>query len=114
MSAKKVHKVKKEDVYDPQDVRIPSKFGGGVLKELVKREIPSKKVTHYALAYINPSICGVDNGRVLGYDNSHGFAHKHFMGTTVPEPFTTYEELYDRFQAEWQAIAVEFVNGEKS
>ena len=28
-------------------------------------------VVRYSLAYINPSICGLDNGRVLGYDNSH-------------------------------------------
>ncbi len=113
MSAKKVQDVRKEDVYAPQDVHIPARLGGGVLKELVKREMPSKKVTHYALAYINFAICGADNGRVLGYDNSHGFSHKHFMGATVPEPFTTYEELYDKFQAEWQAIAVKFVNGEE-
>jgi hypothetical protein len=53
-----------------------------------------------------------DNGRVLGYDNSHDYAHRHFMRTIVPDPFTSYEELYERFEREWQEIAIRFVNGE--
>jgi hypothetical protein len=50
---------------------------------------------------------------VLGYDNAHGFSHKHFMGEVTREPFPGYEAIYDRFDAEWKAIAVEFVNGGK-
>lgn len=38
------------------------------------------EVAAYNLAYINLKRCGVDYGRVLGYDNSHGFHHRHFMG----------------------------------
>lgn len=34
------------------------------------------------------------------------------MGAITPEPFTSYEGLYDRFEQEWQSIAVRFVNGE--
>jgi|GEM_PF-3526186 len=34
------------------------------------------------------------------------------MGTVTPEPFTTYEALYERFEQEWQLIAMQFVNGE--
>jgi hypothetical protein len=87
-------------------------LGGGVLKELVIRELPSKKVTHYALAYINPLIYSGDNGRVLGYDNSHGFSHKHYMGKMTQESFASYEQLYEEFEQEWRAIAIKFVNGE--
>ena len=29
---------------------------------------------------VNPANCGIDNGRVLGYDNSHGRHHRHFVG----------------------------------
>jgi hypothetical protein len=54
-----------------------------------------------SLAYINPRIFSDDNGRVLGYDNSHSFSHRHFMGKMTPEPFPGYEALYDRFDAEW-------------
>lgn len=104
---------KAQEIYAPKDVSIPARLGGGVLKERVIRELPSKKVVSYALAYINPLIFSGDNGRVLGYDNSHGYSHRHYMGTITPERFTSYEELYDRFEQEWQTIAVKFVNGEE-
>ena len=96
--------------YAPPDVKIKSKLGGGVLKELVVRELPSRKVVHYALAYINASIHAGDNGRVLGYDNSHDYSHKHYYGTVTPDPFDSYEELYERFQREWMDIAIRHVN----
>lgn len=102
----------KQEICTPADVKIPVWLGGGTLKERVIRELPSKKVISYALAYINPLIFSGDNGRVLGYDNSHDYAHRHFMGTIVPDPFTSYEELYERFEREWQEIAIRFVNGE--
>ena len=98
------------EVYAPADVIVPARLGGGVLKERVVRELPSGKVLRYALAYINPRIFSGDNGRVLGYDNSHGYSHRHFMGSVRPEPFNSYEELYDRFEHEWQAIAITFAN----
>ena len=44
---------RKQEIYAPVDVKIPSRLGGGVLKERVIRELPSKKVVSYALAYIN-------------------------------------------------------------
>lgn len=34
-----------------------------------------------------------DNGRVLGYDNSHDYAHRHYMGSIVADTFTSYEAL---------------------
>ena len=103
---------KTQEIYAPKDVAIPARLGGGVLKERVIRELPSKKVVRYALAYINPLIFSGDNGRVLGYDNSHGYSHRHYMGSITAEPFTGYEALYDRFEQEWQALAIKFVNGE--
>ncbi|WP_137894772.1 DUF6516 family protein [Ramlibacter sp. 2FC] len=111
MAAKKKTIPKRQEIYAPPDVQIPRRFGGGVLKERVVRELPSKKVIQYALAYINPLIFSGDNGRVLGYDNAHGFSHKHFMGEMTRESFPGYEALYDRFDVEWKEIAMEFVNG---
>jgi hypothetical protein len=102
----------KQEVYKPKDVQIGRKFGGGVLKEYVIREIPSKKVIHYSVAYINAAIYSGDNGRVLGYDNSHGYSHKHYFGKITPDKFTSYEDLYDKFEMEWQKIAIDFVNGD--
>ena len=77
--------------YAPPDVQIKKKLGGGVLKELVIRELPSKKVLHYALAYINTSIFADDNGRVIGYDNSHEFSHK--QANPVPSPVCSVQML---------------------
>ena len=105
-------KPRRQEIYAPADVKIPSRLGGGVLKERVIRDLPSKKVVSYALAYINPRIFGGDNGRVLGYDNSHDYSHRHYMGIVTPDPFTSYESLYERFEQEWQGIAIKFVNGE--
>lgn len=104
---------KTQEIYAPKDVAIPARLGGGVLKERVIRDVPSKKVVSYALAYINPLIFSGDNGRVLGYDNSHRYSHRHYMGAITLEPFTSYEALYDRFEQEWQALAIKFVNGEE-
>ena len=103
----------KQQIYAPADVRIPSRLGGGTLKERVIRDLPSKKVVSYALAYINPLIFSGDNGRVLGFDNSHGYSHRHYFGSISAEPFSSYEELYARFEREWQEIAIKFVNGEE-
>jgi Family of unknown function (DUF6516) len=101
-----------QEVYKPKDVQIGKRFGGGVLKEYVIRELPSRNVIQYSLAYINSAIFAQDNGRVLGYDNSHGYSHKHYFGVVTPQAFTTYEELYEQFETEWQQIAISFVNGE--
>ena len=106
-------KTQKQEIYAPADVKIPSRLGGGTLKERVIRELPSKKVVSYALAYINPLIFSGDNGRVLGYDNSHAYTHRHYMGVVAADPFTSYEALYARFEREWQEIAIKFVNGEQ-
>jgi hypothetical protein len=58
----------------------------------------------YALAYINLKVCGLDNGRVLGYDKSHGYHHRHFMGATQPFEFDCYEALAKRFYEEVQEL----------
>jgi hypothetical protein len=68
----------------------------------VKEEIVHRgaEVVKYSLAYINPRIGGPDNGRVLGYDNSHGHHHRHFMGRVSFVDFSGYEALLERFQQE--------------
>jgi len=58
------------------------------------------EVVKYSLAYINPRVCAVDNGRVLGYDNSHGRHHRHHMGQVSSVKFPGYEGLVQRFRQE--------------
>jgi hypothetical protein len=49
------------------------------------------EVVKYNLAFIHPGICQKDNGRVLGYDNAHGYHERHFMGSAEETSFTNYE-----------------------
>ena len=84
---------------------LTGKRHGAVLKEEVW--YAGSEVVKYSLAYINPRTCGVDKGRVLGYDNSHDYDYRHFMGEVEEVEFPGYEALVDRFQKEvadlWRA-----------
>ena len=111
-ACKMIKRSRIQEIYSPPDVKIPRRLGGGILKERVIRELPSKRVVSYALAYINPMIFSGDNGRVLGYDNSHDYSHRHYLGKVTTDFFTNYEDLYEKFEREWQSIAIKFVNGE--
>jgi hypothetical protein len=76
--------------------------GGGILKEEVWYD--KQQVVKYNLAYINTKLCGLDNGRVLGYDNEHGHHHRHYMGRIEEVEFTSYEDLLTRFQKEVEQL----------
>ncbi len=53
------------------------------------------------MAYINHSVFADDNGRVLGYDNTHDYHHKHYFGEIIPvDDFTTYQDILERFEQE--------------
>jgi hypothetical protein len=75
--------------------RLKGKRKGTSLKEQVWLE--DERVSEYSLVYINLKRCQVDHGRVLGYDNSHSFHHRHFMGKIEAIEFTSYPNLFDRF-----------------
>jgi hypothetical protein len=72
---------------------------GAKLKEEVW-QTGDGEVVKYSLAYINPSIFGQDNGRVLGYDNSHNRHHRHFIGRQQSFEFRGYESLAAQFYEE--------------
>ena len=78
-----------------EEHRLKGNRKGAVLKEQVWFE--DGQVVAYSLAYINLRCCPVDNGRVLGYDNSHDYHHRHFMGKVEEVDFTTYAALAERF-----------------
>ncbi|MDE3187335.1 MAG: transcriptional regulator [Acidobacteriota bacterium] len=78
--------------------RLKGKRKGASLKEQVW--FKNGAVTSYSLAYINLKLFPGDNGRVLGYDNSHGYHHRHFMGKVEPVEFISYSALVERFIAE--------------
>ena len=83
---------------------ISRKRGNGLLR----REIwvdRRGRVVRYNLAYINHAIYSGDNGRVLGYDNAHGYHHRHRMGAVEAISFVSFEDIEARFENEWLAVA---------
>jgi len=82
------------------------KSGAGLLSYEVWGYVEKGKtvVTRYNLAYINHTICRSDNGRVLGFDNAHGYHHRHCMGEIEEVEYLSYEETLERFQQEWLEI----------
>lgn len=90
-------RVKREKRVD-QTLYLSGKRKGGVLKEEVWYE--GDRAVKYSLAYINPRIYAADHGRVLGYDNTHDYHHRHFMGRVEKIEFHGYEALVARFERE--------------
>jgi hypothetical protein len=77
---------------------LKGKRKGALLKEQIWFE--DGEVVAYNLAYINLRRFSGDNGRVLGYDSSHDYHHRHVMGETEAVEFTTYVALVERFIGE--------------
>lgn len=95
-----------------QEHHIPQKRGNGILR----REIwvdSHNKVTGYNLAYINNALHGGDNGRVLGYDNAHGYHHRHYFGAVEPVDFVSFTDIENRFENEWLELHSDLNKGSK-
>jgi len=87
-----------------ESTRLAARRGNGILRREIW--VDSKgKVVRYNLAYINHDIFQGDNGRVLGYDNAHGVHHRHFKGKVDAVEFQSYEDIEERFEAEWTAFS---------
>lgn len=82
------------------------KRGNGLLRREVWVD-DQGRVVRYNLAYINHALYAGDNGRVLGYDNAHGYHHRHYLGQVEPVDFTSFEDIEARFEQEWLAIGGE-------
>ncbi len=87
---------------------LKKKSGGGLLRlEAWGYHLgPEPTITRYNIAYINHAISSVDNGRVLGFDNAHGYHHRHYMGGVEVCEFISYHQTLARIEREW----VEIVN----
>lgn len=82
---------------------ITQKRGNGQLRREIWVDAQGV-VTRYNLAYINHALYVDDNGRVVGYDNQHGYHHRHYFGVVTPVIFTSYEAVEEQFQADWTAL----------
>ena len=104
----------KEILLEQERFELKPKSGGGVLSyEVWGYQVRGATVvTRYNLAYINHSICQVDNGRVLGFDNAHDYHHRHYMGEVQAVEFTSYEAILEKFQQEWVEI-IKVIRGKR-
>lgn len=82
---------------------ISRKRGNGLLRREVWVDRQGH-VVRYNLAYINHTIHSGDNGRVVGYDNAHGFHHRHYMDKVEEVEFTGFEDVEARFEQDWIAL----------
>jgi hypothetical protein len=104
-----------ETLLEQERFELKPKSGGGLLSYEVwgYQERGKTIVTRYNLAYINHAIYRGDNGRVLGFDNAHGYHHRHFMGKVEAVGFENFEATHERFQQEWLDI-VKSAGGKQS
>ena len=82
---------------------ISTKRGNGMLRREVWVD-ERGKITIYNLAYINSQLFSGDNGRVIGFDNAHGYHHRHYYGKVEAVSFTSYEDIEMLFEKEWLAL----------
>lgn len=83
--------------------KISDRCGNGQLRrELWVDE--NGRVTRYNLAYINHNLHQGDNGRVVGYDNQHGYHHRHYFGNVDPVDFVSFEDIEERFEKDWLTL----------
>ena len=99
-------KIPVEILLEKERFKLKEKSGGGLLSYEVwgTRVNGIDEVSRYNIAYINHAIYSEDNGRVLGFDNAHGYHHRHFKGQVESVEFVSYEATLERFQNEWQEI----------
>ena len=81
-------------------------LGKGLIREEVWQDSRGT-VAKYNLAFINHALCVRDNGRVVGYDNSHGDHHRHFAGGEEKFAFISYQKLLERFLNEVRELRQE-------
>lgn len=87
---------------DEQHV-ISTKKGNGILRREVWVDNKGA-VTRYNLAYINHQLFSGDSGRVIGFDNAHGYHHRHYYGQVEAVVFTSFEDTEILFEQEWLAL----------
>jgi hypothetical protein len=110
----KVAKAPGEILLEQERFELKAKSCGGLLNYEVWGIVEQGRtvVTRYNLAYINHAIHQGDNGRVLGFDNAHGYHHRHDLGEVEAVEFVSYEATQKRFQQEWLEI-VDKTRGKK-
>ena len=86
--------------------RVRCASGPGVIREEDWQDAAGE-VSRYNLAFINHFMMREDNGRVMGYDNGHGYHHRHFKGAVEPFEYEDFAVLRERFIREVRELRKE-------
>lgn len=100
---KKSRKKASNSLIEDEVIELKKSTGNGLLRRQIWVD-EKNKVTRYSLAYINHHLFTGDNGRALGYDNAHGYHHRHYLGSIEPITFESFSEIEARFQQEFEAL----------
>ncbi len=95
--------IKTERLLEDESFMLHKSKGNGVLRRQIWVD-ESDEVTRYSLAYINHRLFSGDNGRVLGYDNAHGYHHRHYLGEIEATTFESFDKLEALFQREFEVL----------
>lgn len=107
MRKKNKKSIKFEQLITDESFTLNKAKGNGILKRQIWCD-QNGRVTRYSLAYVNLNHHSGDNGRVLGFDNAHGYHHKHYMGKVEPVDFDNFSNIEERFQKEFEVIYEKF------
>src|SRR5260370_38987101 len=95
---------RQEDELDPEksvrDEFYPKGRKRGVAVRIQADYSRSGRLLRYSMVLIDTHNTAADNGRALGYDNSHGYHHRHYLGKVATVEFESYESTEKRFEAE--------------
>ena len=93
-----------EDEIDParstRDEFYPKGRKGGLVLRVQTDYSRNGQLLRYSLALIDIHRTGIDSGRIVGYDNAHGYHHRHCFGQVESIEFKSYESIERRFEAE--------------
>ncbi len=103
MKKRKKKELKTETLITDESYAIHKSKGNGTVRRQVWCDNKGI-VTRYSLTYVNHAHFSRDNGRVLGYDNAHGYHHRHYMGEVESVTFNNFYEIEERFQSEFEVI----------
>lgn len=91
---------------------LSGKRKGAFVEYEIDVDAETGKVDSFRIVYINPMVYSRDNGRVLGYDNSHGYWHRHCLGGITKIEEMNYEEIIDRFKQDLNDVLAQEDRGE--
>jgi len=98
-----------DPAHSSRDEFYPKGRKGGVVVRIQADYSRGGRLLRYSFALVDTHRTGVDDGRILGYDNAHGHHHRHYDGKIETVEFESYERIEKRFEAEVR----EYLEGRK-